>query len=329
MQFTAIIKQLVLIFLLFTMQSCVGQQEPLKGGTTVQRFVDHYNRKSYDSIFSMFSQEMKDALPLHKTKDFFSQLHKDAGLLTKFTFVSTKENFARYKAEFTNTVLWLDVSENKLGKIDGLLFTPFDDASEQKTGILRNKTKMSLPFYGEWFVFWGGDTKEENYHVSSKAQRHAFDLVITDSTGKTYRTDGKSNEDYYAFGQPLIAPCDAKIIAVVEGVKDNIPGEMNPEQLTGNSIVLKTATNEYLLLAHFKLNSIKVKVGESVKKGQLLGQCGNSGNSSEAHLHFHIQNQEKLVGASGFKCYFEKLMVNGVMKTDYSPVKDERIKNAD
>ncbi len=328
MLFTTVIKQLAFISTLLIMQSCGGQNEPLKEGATVQRVVDYYNRESYDSIFYLFSQEMKDALPLDKTKDFFSQLHKDAGLLIKFTFVTWKGSFARHKAEFTNTVLWLDISENKFGKIDGLLFTPYD-APEKKTSFLRNQTKMSLPFYGEWLVFWGGDTKEENYHISSKAQRHAFDIVMTDSVGKTYRTDGKSNEDYYAFGQHLIAPCDAKVVAVIEGVKDNVPGEMNPEQLTGNSVVLKTATNEYLLLAHFKLNSIKVKVGDSIKGGQLLGHCGNSGNSSEAHLHFHIQNQEKLAGADGFKCYFEKLMVNGEMKTDYSPVKGERIKNAD
>ncbi len=328
MLLTTIMKQFAFIPILLILHSCGGQNDPAKEDAVAQRIVDYYNRKSYDSIFNMFSQEMRNALPLNKTRDFFSQLHKDAGLLTKFTFVTRKENFDRHKAEFTNTVLWFDISQNQFGKIDGLLFTPYN-VPEEKTVFLRNQTKMSLPFYGEWFVFWGGDTKEENYHISSKAQRHAFDIVMTDSVGKTYRTDGKFNEDYYAFGQQLIAPCDAKVVAVIEGVKDNVPGEMNPEQLTGNSIVLKTATNEYLLLAHFKLNSIKVNVGESVKKGQLLGLCGNSGNSSEPHLHFHIQNQEKIADASGFKCHFEKLVVNGEMKTDYSPVKGERIKNAD
>jgi len=58
----------------------------------------------------------------------------------------------------------------------------------------------------------------------------------------------------------------------------------------------------------------------------LLGLCGNSGNSSEAHLHFHIQNIENINIASGVKCYFEKLIVNGEAKTDYSPIKNDKIK---
>jgi murein DD-endopeptidase MepM/ murein hydrolase activator NlpD len=62
-----------------------------------------------------------------------------------------------------------------------------------------------------------------------------------------------------------------------------------------------------------------------VKQGQLLGLCGNSGNSSEPHLHFHQQNIENLNKATGVKCFFSKLEVNGILKTDYSPVKGDKI----
>ncbi|MNY29039.1 hypothetical protein D3C86_1630580 [compost metagenome] len=62
-----------------------------------------------------------------------------------------------------------------------------------------------------------------------------------------------------------------------------------------------------------------------VKRGQLLGLCGNSGNSSEAHLHFHIQDQEDFTMATGIKCYFDKLKVNGADKTEYSPVKGDKV----
>ena len=315
------------VFLALALFSCTGREKETAPASLPDRFARYYNEKKYDSIFYLFSQEMKESLPLNKNRDFFSQLQQDAGSLEKYPFISRKENFARHRAEFTNAVLWMDFSQNQYGKIDGLLFSAYDGPADT-AAIVRNKAVLSLPFKDEWYVFWGGDTKEQNYHVSSKSQRHAFDYVIMDPGNKTYRTDGKANEDYYAFGQPLYAPCDAEVISVIEGVKDNIPGEMNPKQLTGNTVVLKT-TSEYILLAHFKMNSIKVKAGDKVKKGQLLGLCGNSGNSSEAHLHFHIQNQEKMEGASGFKCYFEKILVNGLLKTDYSPVKGERIRNAE
>jgi murein DD-endopeptidase MepM/ murein hydrolase activator NlpD len=152
-------------------------------------------------------------------------------------------------------------------------------------------------------------------------------MMIMGGNGKTYKTDGRTNDDYYAFGQPLTAPCDGEVVMAVDGVKDNSPGEMNTMFVTGNTVVIKTANNEYLLFAHFRQYSIKVKQGDKVKQGQLLGLCGNSGNSSEPHLHFHIQNKENMTEATGIKCYFDKILVNGVEKNDYSPVKGERIKN--
>lgn len=320
-------KKILLLSPLFALFSCNGQKQTSNDSSRVEQFIGYYNSKQADSIFSLFSQEMKDALPLNKTKEFFRNLYKDYGSIEKHAYISAKGGVARHRAEFQNSILWMDISHNREGKIDGLQFIPYDGPAVN-TPVTRNQSKLSLPFTGEWFVFWGGDTKEQNYHVSTKSQRHAFDIVIKDASGKSYRADGKKNEDYYAFGQPLSAPCDAEVVSVTEGVKDNIPGEMNPEQVTGNSVVLKTANNEYLLFAHFQQGSIKVKNGQAVKKGQLLGLCGNSGNSSEAHLHFHIQNQESMTGATGIKCYFEKLLVNGEVKTDYSPVRGDKIKNA-
>jgi len=92
-------------------------------------------------------------------------------------------------------------------------------------------------------------------------------------------------------------------------------------------VIIKTANNEFLVFCHFKHRSIKVKEGQRIKQGELLGLCGNTGNSSEAHLHFHIQNIEDTNTATGVKCYFDKLFINGEVKQDYSPIKNERIKN--
>lgn len=113
---------------------------------------------------------------------------------------------------------------------------------------------------------------------------------------------------------------------VVDGVKDNRVGEMNTFNAGGNMTILKTAQNEYLVFCHFKHQSLKVKEGQQIKQGQLLGLCGNTGNSSEAHLHFHIQNTEDMHNATGIKCYFNKLVVNGKIQTDYSPIKSDKIK---
>jgi murein DD-endopeptidase MepM/ murein hydrolase activator NlpD len=186
---------------------------------------------------------------------------------------------------------------------------------------------MALPFNGEWTVIWGGDTKALNYHVEHEAQKNAFDLVITDAKGKSFKTNGSTNKDYYAFGQELLAPCDGEVVLVVDGIKDNVPGTMNPVYVPGNSVIVKTANNEYLFFAHFKQHSIKVLEGQKVMKGQFLGLCGNSGNSSEPHLHFHIQNAEDMNIATGIKCYFDKIIVNGQVMTDYSPIQKDKIRS--
>ncbi len=319
-------RNIFLIFILTNIMSNIfAQTEKAVYKNVADKLESNYNQDNYDDIFNMFSSEMKTALPLDKTKDFFSGLKDKAGKIIKKEFVKYQATYAVYKTNFERALFSLNISVDDNSKINGLYIKPFEPDNLPK--IDRNKTKLVLPFNGAWTVFWGGDTKELNYHVVSKAQKNAFDIVIKDKTGKSYKTDGKTNEDYYAFGKEIFAPCDGIIVLVVDGVKENKPGELNPIYVPGNSVILKTMNNEYLLFAHFKHHSIKVKEGEKVKQERVLGLCGNTGNSSEPHLHFHIQNVEDMNIATGVKCYFDKIIVNGQIKNDYSPIKGDIIQN--
>ena len=111
---------------------------------------------------------------------------------------------------------------------------------------------------------------------------------------------------------------------VINGVRDNVPGSMNPYSAVGNAVLIQHRDNEVSVLAHFKLDSIKVKVGDKVTKGQVLGFCGNSGNSSEPHLHYHLQNIPIIQDGTGIKCIFQKVTIikdgQPQMKTNYSPM---------
>jgi len=267
---------------------------------------------------------MKAALPLSKTKGFLSGLYAQAGKILSREFNDYQSSYAVYKTHFERAVFILQISVDEQSRINGLFIKPFvEDTLPQ---MKRNISKLQLPFTKEWTVFWGGDTKAQNYHVDHRAQMHAFDFVIIGKNGKSYRTSGENNEDYYAFGEAILSPCDGEVVMAVDGIEDNRPGQMNPLFVTGNTVIIKSPNNEFLLFAHFKQNTIKVKQGQKVKTGQLLGECGNSGNSSEAHLHFHIQNGKDMNVATALKCYFENIMVNGVQKNDYSPVKGDKIK---
>lgn len=321
-------KNILLTALIFAVISpgLKAQQEAASYKAVADSFEVYYNSEKFDTIFSDFSGEMQKALPLDKTKAFFSGLKLQAGKITRRQFSRYENSYAVYKTNFERALLSVNISIDAESKINGLYIVPFKEINRIPAPE-RNTTKLILPFKEEWTVFWGGDTKELNYHVEHEAQKNAFDILITGSNGKSYKNDGKTNEDYYAFGKQLIAPCDGEIVLVVDGVKDNVPGVLNPIYVPGNTVIIKTVNNEYLFFAHFKQHSIVVKQGQKVKQGQLLGLCGNSGNSSEPHLHFHIQNIEDMNTATGIKCYFEKIKVNGQSRSDYSPVKNDKIMN--
>ena len=319
-------KNLVFIILLsLTVDLTFAQSEKDNSKIVAAEYEKNYNAEDFDAIFAMFSSDMQKALPLDKTKGFLTGLKAQAGKITKREFERYEDTYASYKTNFERALLTVNISVDADSKINGLFVKPYIDRNSQKPE--RNTTKLILPFKGEWFVVWGGDTKEQNYHVVSQAQKNAFDILIIDEKGNSHKTNGATNEDYYAFGKDIIAPCDGEVVLIVDGVKDNKPGELNPINVTGNTVIIKTANNEYLLFAHFKQHSIQVKQGQKVKQGQLLGLCGNSGNSSEAHLHFHIQNVEDMNVATGVKCYFEKLVVNGEVKMDYSPIQKDKIRS--
>ena len=314
-------KIFILIAVILISNIGISQTEKDNYKQVSTRFVSFYNVDKNDSIVAMFSPEMNAALPLDKFSQVTAGLKVQFGVIKKLRFVRLQSASALYETTFDNAVLGMTITLNPKNEIAGLLFKPYTEAKE----IIRNNTKMKLPFKGEWSVTWGGDTKEQNYHVQSIAQKNAFDFLIYDEKGSTHKGTGEANEDYYAFGKELYAPCDGEVVLVVDGIKDNIPGVLNPIYIPGNTVIIKTANGEFVFFAHFKQHSIVVKQGQKVTTGALLGLCGNSGNSSEPHLHFHLQNTEDMTKATGAKCFFDQLKVNGVLKSDYSPVKGDKI----
>jgi len=213
-------------------------------------------------------------------------------------------------------------------KIIGLWFLPH---TPKIPAPEKHATILDLPLEGQWMVFWGGDTKELNQHHDVPNQKYAFDLLRVDDSGKTHKNEGKQNENYFAFGQQVVAPADGVVTDVIQGVRDNTPGSMNPYSALGNAVMIKHREHEVSVLAHFKQGSIQVNVGDSVKRGQVLGLCGNSGNSSEPHIHYHLQNTPIVQDGTGIKCVFTNIVVSRDDKTrterTYSPIKNDFVEN--
>jgi hypothetical protein len=304
---------------------------------TKQRFrevadgmVKAINAADYEGLRRDFNKTMLDAFPVEKCRSFFSkEVSGKFGKITKLEPPQVKSDaVAVFVARCERGTLDFTLILDEQGRVGGMLFQPRSDLSVPE----KNQTKLALPVRGRWLVFWGGDTPELNNHHDSIPQRFAFDLLGVGPDGKTHQGEGSRNEDYYAFGREILAPGDGVVTDVIDGVRDNVPGSMNPLSALGNAVFIQHGKHEVSVLAHFKRGSIKVKAGDVVKKGRVLGLCGNSGNSSQPHIHYHLQNAVVIQDATGIKCFFAEVVVEkeGVKSTrqNYSPVKGDIISPA-
>jgi hypothetical protein len=160
-----------------------------------------------------------------------------------------------------------------------------------------------LPFDGIWYV-----AAEHGYLDSHKrflAEAYAYDFLQIGAGGKSYARDGSRNADYYAFGKKVLAGQDGKVVFVRSDITDNDPGDPNLATPGGNVVVIDHGNNTYGYYAHLKAKSTSVKVGNTVKAGDPIGEVGNSGDSMEPHLHFHVMDMPDATQAAGVPVVFE------------------------
>jgi hypothetical protein len=323
-------KLLIVIASIVLVVAAAGAGEP--GADRFQKVADRLvaaiNAGDGAAIQRDWADVMLKALPREKSDPFFAgvvaQLGKIKGLDAPDL---TEPSTAVFVAHFERGTLDLKMVLDAHDKIIGLWLLPHTPPAPVPE---RNTTPLQLPFNGRWLVVWGGDTKELNQHHDNRGQRFAFDFIGAGPDGKTPKSAGRANEDYYAFGREILAPADGTVTEAIDGVRDNVPGSMNPYAAVGNCVILRHAEHEVSVLAHFKQGSVRVKAGEKVKAGQVLGLCGNSGNSSEPHLHYHLQNTPVFQDGTGIKCFFRKVTLvakdgKKEVKADYSPVKDDTL----
>ena len=296
----------------FSTEAASGQGTD-RSTKVANQLVELINAADYAGIQTKFNKEMDAALPLEKSRAFFNGLTQQMGKIQKLGAPQPVGGALVFPAKFEKGMLDMQIMLDSRGLIAGLLFKPH---VPPKPAPEKHQTQLSLPFKDSWLVLWGGDTRELNQHHDMPNQRFALDLLGVGEGGKTQQGGGTRNEDFYAFGREVLAPAEGTVIEVIEGVRDNTPGSMNPFSAIGNCVVIQHREGEVSVLAHFKQGSIVVKAGDSVKRGQLLGKCGNSGNSSEPHLHYHLQNSPVLQDGLGIKCVFQKVVATKDGKTE-------------
>lgn len=233
--------QTIAIFL-FTI-TCYSQLATYQ--QALEDFKTYFNAQDEQAVFEMMDDNMQTKLGFENVSAIVKTFHSNLGSILSYKYLKTEGATEVYEAQFENGKQNISLSLDENLRLNGLRFLPAEEENIVAK-LDRNSTALGLPFKGEWFTVWGGDSKAQNYHVISKTQKNAFDFLIIGKNGRSYDRSGTRNEDYYAFGQPLYAVCDAEVVQVITGVEDNKPGEMNPAQALGNSITLKTAMTNTL-----------------------------------------------------------------------------------
>jgi hypothetical protein len=149
------------------------------------------------------------------------------------------------------------------------------------------------------------------------SQRFAIDWVQLREDGNTFTGDPKDNKNYRAYGSEVLAVADGVVSEVKDGIPQNVPGEdsravpITLETIGGNHIILDLGGGRYAFYAHVQPGSLRVKLGDHVKRGEVLALVGNTGNSTEPHLHFQLCDANSPLGSEGLPYALESFEIEG------------------
>ena len=184
-----------------------------------------------------------------------------------------------------------------------------------------NKNKYIFPLKGAWLAINNYDNIY--FHRQCYSQEFAMDLIQIDTDFKFYSKKKIANKEYPGYGKNIHAIADGKVIDCFNEFPENPQGfgsrlakrewgKLREKYgyvaaLAGNYIILKHSGYEYSFYAHIVPGSLKIKNGQTVKQGQIIGRLGNSGNSDAPHLHFQLMNGPNILTARGLPCRFTNL----------------------
>jgi len=209
-------------------------------------------------------------------------------------------------------------------KIDNKIF------SYKKDIIINNDSIISIGFplkEGIWYMEGGPsatsyhriytmpvktryDSVQNGFKFGLSNQRFAFDIAKVGETGFLYKNDGHKNCDHYCYAESVIAVANGKVVGVLDSIEENnypstIEKKLSKDEMTGNLVMLDIGNGIIASYAHLMPNSIRVKVGDFLQKGDFIGKVGNSGNSTAPHLHFHLSKPDyKLIKNSNITGMF-------------------------
>lgn len=177
------------------------------------------------------------------------------------------------------------------------------------------KADLILPLGGRVFVHDGNDFYSHHRRldvtgdmttalgIHANMTRYAYDFTVVDEKGAMHRGDGEKNEDWYGFGQPILAPADGVVVHSAGDRPDGTKSKRAPldyeavmkdlSLIFGNYLVIDHGNGEFSMLAHLRQHTVTAKAGDRVKRGQKIGEMGFSGDAIFPHLHYQLQSDAR------------------------------------
>ena len=147
------------------------------------------------------------------------------------------------------------------------------------------------------------------------AQRYAVDWEQMDAHGRIYAGTQQDPKSYTIFGKPVLAVADATVVGLTDGLPEQTPGKfpsiISLDEADGNSVILDLGEHRYAMYAHMQPGSIRVRLHDRVKRGQVIGLVGNSGNSVAPHLHFQVMDGVFSLASNGLPYEIDEFQVTG------------------
>ncbi|WP_017185767.1 M23 family metallopeptidase [Alkalibacillus haloalkaliphilus] len=297
---------LIIVVFLTLLVACNNEEESTEGETdefvSPEQFIDEFLEGEFEKLYKQLSDSFQQQVSLEEFEGLGQDFNEGVQSyevmsvtpirgLTEYQWISNEGNQG-IRGHFADD-----------DTIEGLQLTPLSTFPESDDTYTENTYHM--PVVGEWLVFWGGTNELVNYHYASEVQRYAYDLLIYENDS-SFDGDPEDNESYYAFGQDVVAPLDGTVVSIENNIHDNTPGiETNEEQPLGNHIIIEHDHNEYSVMGHLQESSVQVSEGDEVNTGDVIAAVGNSGNSSEPHMHFQVSDDLDWLEGSSIRIQLE------------------------
>lgn len=192
--------------------------------------------------------------------------------------------------------------------------------------VERTPLEIGPPLAGKGWVAINGCCGPDGIHRASSvtvngkiyfAQRFAIDWMLLDGAGRLVHGDPSDVHSYPDYGADVMAVADGTVVDTLDTLDNQVPGRLpdprtiNIHNVDGNHIVLDLGNGFFAFYAHLQKDSVLVKPGQRVKRGQVLAKLGNTGNTSGPHLHFHIMDSPSVLGSNGLPYVIDSFAFDG------------------